>query len=67
MIEFWKILFKDSWDIYTKNIRLILGAFTLVLVPILIVMIVTMFIPTLIPTDELDVNRILESILQTQF
>lgn len=61
MIEFWKILFNDSWNIYTKNIRLILGAFTLVLLPIFIVM----FIPTSIPTDELDANRILESIFQS--
>tara|TARA_B100001029_G_C15037819_1_gene441405 strand:- start:88 stop:705 length:618 start_codon:yes stop_codon:yes gene_type:complete len=36
MIEFWKILFNDSWNIYTKNVRLIIGSLFLMLIPNLI-------------------------------
>ena len=38
MIQYWKSIFQDSWAIYTKNIRLIIGALILMILPNLILL-----------------------------
>ena len=48
MLEFWKNLFKDSWTIYIQNIRLIMGALILTVLPVLIL--------SLIPFGEIQVD-----------
>ena len=61
MIEFWKNLFKDSWSIYTENIRLIMGSFILILLPAFILML----LPISTPADNINSNRLWESFFQS--
>tara|TARA_Y100001960_G_C14550763_1_gene765631 strand:+ start:32 stop:700 length:669 start_codon:yes stop_codon:yes gene_type:complete len=61
MIEFWKNLFQDSWDIYIKNIRLIMGTFILMFLPIFILM----FVPSIEIQGNVDSNKIWESVFQS--
>ena len=61
MIEFWKNLFKDSWNIYTQNLRLIMGSFMLILLPVFVLML----IPSIEIQGDIDSNKMWESIFQS--
>ena len=61
MIEFWKILFNDSWNIYTQNLRLIMGSFMLILLPVFVLML----IPSIEIKGDIASNKMWESIFQS--
>ena len=63
MIEYWKKIFKDSWVIYLKNWKLIIGSVILSFLPIILIA----FIPTQIMNIEsvnssLNIIEILQSL-----
>ena len=61
MIEFWKNLFKDSWIIYTQNIRLIMGSLILTFLPVLILPL----IPFIEIQGNVDPDQVWGSIFQS--
>jgi len=61
MIEFWKNIFQDSWNIYIKNIKLIMGSLILTFLPVLILPL----IPFIEIQGDVDSNQIWESIFQS--